>query len=323
MKILKFYLLLGSALLVVVALTGCLGVNPGEPQALFTASPVEQVIPFTANFDGRLSYSPNGKIVSYLWDFGDDGGASGPLVWHTYEKNGVYEVRLTVFDERGIKSSTSLTVCALNPVPIAAFSYSPKSKLVDEYIVGCSEWITFDASESVDDGDIVSYGWDFGDGKTDTGKVVQHRYLWPDTYTVVLTVTDDDGGKATYSEQLRVLGGPPCGSDIYDGGNCNGDGGSGGCDGGSCGDCGDHPLAVITGLPSCQGGKVGVPITFDGSFSKGTIVRYQWDFGDGQTATGAIVRHAYEQAGRFKVLLTVYDDSGQQGMAYGFVDIVN
>ena len=222
MKTVKLSLLLGLTFLAILALTGCLGLHSGGPQALFTASPVEQVIPFTVTFDGTLSCDPEGRIISYLWDFGDGSGGRGPIAAHTYEEDGVYVAQLIVFDERGTSSSCSLTVHALNPRPTPTFSYAPKSRMVDEYIVGCSEWIEFDARDSFDDGDIVSYDWNFGDGETDSGDVVQHRYLEADTYTVVLTVTDDDGGKAEYEEQLRVLGGPPCAGDVYDGGNCDG-----------------------------------------------------------------------------------------------------
>jgi len=220
----RFTLLLGLILLVVLSLAGCLLTSPSGPQALFTASPVEQVIPFTANFDGTLSYQAKGQIVSYQWNFGDGGAGSGPVIAHTYEEDGIFTARLTVIDEQGLSDSSSLTVSALNPPPTATFSYSPKSKMEDDYIVGASEWITFDASESIDDGDIVSYDWNFGDGETDSGNVVKHRYLWPGTYNVVLTVTDDDGGKANLIERVKILGGPPCPGDTCgddsEGGSC-------------------------------------------------------------------------------------------------------
>jgi PKD repeat protein len=55
---------------------------------------------------------------------------------------------------------------------------------------------TFDGSTSYDpDGSIVSYLWDFGDGTTATGAVVQHTYAIADTYYVSLTVQDDKGGQ--------------------------------------------------------------------------------------------------------------------------------
>ncbi|MCU4140519.1 MAG: hypothetical protein MW690_000994 [Methanophagales archaeon] len=78
-----------------------------------------------------------------------------------------------------------------NQPPKASFTFSPKNPLVNEEI-------TFDASASTDpDGSIVSYEWDFGDGETASGKVVTHAYSDAGSYTVTLTVTDD--------EQLRIV----------------------------------------------------------------------------------------------------------------------
>ena len=219
MRSASFYLLLGLILLVVVAITGCLGVRPDEPQALFTASPVEHMIPFTANFDGTLSYDPDGRIVSYLWNFGDGAAAEGPQATHVYEEDGEYTVLLTVIDNRGISGSSSLMVEALNPPPMAAFSYSPKSKMGDKYIVGTLELITFDASESTDDGEVIAYDWNFGDGETAQDEIVKHHYVYAGTYKVVLTVTDNDGGKTKYVEEISILGEQPC-NGVCPGGSC-------------------------------------------------------------------------------------------------------
>ena len=60
-------------------------------------------------------------------------------------------------------------------------------------------------------------------------------------------------------------------------------------------------------------GTEGVSITFDGSGSydtDGSIVSYDWDFGDGNTATGVSPAHAYAQDGTYTVTLTVTDDDG-------------
>jgi PKD repeat protein len=60
-------------------------------------------------------------------------------------------------------------------------------------------------------------------------------------------------------------------------------------------------------------GPTGQAIQFNGSTSSdpdGTIASYQWNFGDGTTATGATPTHAYTTAGTYTVALTVTDNGG-------------
>ncbi len=85
--------------------------------------------------------------------------------------------------------------------PSASFTFSPA-----EPIVG--ETVTFDASASTDsDGTIVSYAWDFGDGASGSGVVVEHVYTAVGKYTVALTVTDNDGIPDTASKSIKCA--PP------------------------------------------------------------------------------------------------------------------
>jgi len=58
---------------------------------------------------------------------------------------------------------------------------------------------------------------------------------------------------------------------------------------------------------------VGQAVTFDASSSSdidGTIVSYEWDFGDGLIGTDVVTNHTYASAGTFNVTLTVTDDLG-------------
>lgn len=58
--------------------------------------------------------------------------------------------------------------------------------------------LTFDGSGSYDpDGTIVSWDWSFGDDSIGSGEVVSHAYASEGTYTVTLTVTDDEGATDT------------------------------------------------------------------------------------------------------------------------------
>ena len=85
-----------------------------------------------------------------------------------------------------------------NQPPVAAFTFSPPSP-----IAGSS--VAFNGSTSTDpDGTIVSYAWSFGDGANGSGATVGHTYSAPGTYSVLLTVTDDDGASDTTSSPISV-----------------------------------------------------------------------------------------------------------------------
>lgn len=64
-------------------------------------------------------------------------------------------------------------------------------------------------------------------------------------------------------------------------------------------------------------GTVGIAVTFDGTASAdpdGTIVAYDWDFGDGNTGSGPTPAHTYTTDGVYNVTLTVTDNGGLTGL---------
>ncbi len=95
--------------------------------------------------------------------------------------------------------------------PRASFTYSPDHPVVDQTI-------TFDAISSTDpDGMIVEYNWNDGceNITTTPHPVITHTYTIPGSYTVTLTVTDDDGTTDTTSKIITVEG--ICGDPNHDG----------------------------------------------------------------------------------------------------------
>ena len=64
------------------------------------------------SFDGTGSNDPDGSIVSYAWTFGDGASAAGPTAGHTYSSAGSYAAKLTVTDNRGASSSTTVSITA-------------------------------------------------------------------------------------------------------------------------------------------------------------------------------------------------------------------
>jgi chitodextrinase/predicted DNA-binding WGR domain protein len=87
---------------------------------------------------------------------------------------------------------------------------------------------------------------------------------------------------------------------------------------------GGDPVASFTATPTS--GASPLVVTFDGSASydtDGSIVSYDWNFGDGGTAAGAIVTHTYTTSGTFSASLTVTDNDGKTGNASGDIQVSN
>jgi hypothetical protein len=86
-----------------------------------------------------------------------------------------------------------------NQPPVADFSYSPAQPKVGENV-------KFDGSSSNDpDGRVASWSWDFGDGKSGSGKTVEHAYDKEGKYKVCLTVKDDKGAEGQACEEVTVV----------------------------------------------------------------------------------------------------------------------
>jgi PKD repeat protein len=65
----------------------------------------------TCTFDASASSDPDGEIVSYTWDFGDDSGiATGIGPRYSFAAAGSYPVTLTVTDSLGAADSLTLAV---------------------------------------------------------------------------------------------------------------------------------------------------------------------------------------------------------------------
>ncbi len=197
-------LMTGLALLALI--TGCFVAS--GPRAAISVSKDSGYPPLVIQFSGADSSSPDGIITDYHWEFGDGESADTSSVSHTYPDKGVYRVTLTITDSTGAVDSEAINVEALNRAPVPSFT--------KPYMIPTHQAATFDASSSYDpDGTIVEYRWDFGDGTTGVGEVVQHVYTSAQgtgyKAAIVLTVTDDDGAANSKTVRVQIVGCDSCG----------------------------------------------------------------------------------------------------------------
>jgi PKD repeat protein len=180
------------------------------------------------------------------------------------------------YEESGDSNEAHLYPSGPNQPPTARFTASPASG--DSPLT-----VSFNASGSSDpEGIIVSYNWDFDDGATGTGEITSHSFTSAGTYSVTLTVTDDDGATDSASTQIEVTTSPIPNQ---------------------------APTARFTASP--PSGDAPLVVSFNASGSsdpEGIIVSYNWDFDDGATGTGEITSHSFTSAGTYSVTLTVTDD---------------
>jgi len=158
----------------------------------------------TVYFTGTAS--TNGTALSYAWDFGDGGTASGLDASHAYTQTGAYTATLTATDSCGFKQFVALHV-QVNPAYVCtaldgvSFSYSPAQPVINDMLVFTATITPLSASTP------ISYTWDFGDGITSTlGAVVQHSFTSVMTYTVQVTAENAcTPGGTSDSQQVAVL----------------------------------------------------------------------------------------------------------------------
>ena len=141
---------------------------------------------------------------------------------------------------------------------------------------------SFTDNSSDSDGSVVGWSWDFGDGTSSTAQNPSKSYAAAGDYTVTLTVTDDDGDTASTSQVVSV----------------------------SDGATNQPPTANFSS--SCV--FFACNFTDLSSDSDGTIVSWNWDFGDGTSSTAQNPSKTYPRIifNRFyDVTLTVTDDDGE------------
>ncbi len=245
-------------------------VSNEPPVANFSYSPISPTTSDTIHFNDT-SEDADGILVNWTWDF-DDGNTSyeqNPI--HSYADGGMYIVTLTIRDEDNGTANVTECINVSNVPPVTDFSFTPSSPR-DVDIVH------FNDNSYDTDGSVVSWYWEFGDGHNSTLQNPTHTYPDDGTYTINLTVIDDDGASSASKDNITVRNVPPTADFYY--------------------------------VPPSPDDLDNVSFYDLSSDADGNVVSYSWEFGDGNTSNEQNPSHTYANNGIYTVKLTVKDDDG-------------
>lgn len=272
-----------------VRLTGT--ANTGAPVPSFSFLPQAPERLQLVTFDASATTDEGTAcrdVCTYAWNFGGEATATGRTATYRFQQARSYVVTLTVTDAVGTTASTTQAVAVVNPeAPTPSFVSSPSSPAILQNVNFSAAASTAAAGHS-----LVQYDWSFGDGATSssTASLTSHAYATAGTYTVALTVTDDVGQTRTTTSTVAVVNGLTASFSV------------------------SPTSQVITRTVNVNGGD---STTVAGS----SITSYTWDFGNGQTGTGATSSTTYSTAGTYTIRLTIVDSAGRTATATRTVTI--
>ncbi|MEL6671095.1 MAG: PKD domain-containing protein [Bacteroidota bacterium] len=176
------------------------------PLAIIQANPQNGPEPLSVSFDGRKSYDPDGgEIVAYQWNFAGQRQSASATAQHMFQQEGDYNVSLTVRDDEGQTHTASTTITVNKAArqlmdPIAIIDANPTTGLAPLTV-------SFDGKRSYDPdgGDITSYFWNFAGEKYVEERAPTHTFSQPGTYTVSLTVSDDEDATNTTRTTISTI----------------------------------------------------------------------------------------------------------------------
>ena len=267
-----------------------------------------QIIQFSAE---RTTDNVPNSHLQFTWDWGDgdlEGGKGVSTAYHRWDDGltavTVYNLTLTVSD--GVNTaSESIEIFVNNRAPGQIFS---------ELII--TETLTATMLPDVfedEDGELISWTWEFDEGVNLDGGIVDRTDLFvdmmsaeqnpmvawstPGTKYVNTTATDNDGATSSAQIMIQVLNQLPVAQfEVRDSGSAG------------------SPIIDFR----IEDGLVDIPYTFngrdsydpDGQIGDSSDVTFLWTFSDGTTSNDSLVIHNFSTPGDHLVELVVTDENG-------------
>lgn len=238
------------------------------PVASFSASPSSGKAPLTVDFTGQGKGSP----TSWKWSFGDGNISTDKNPAYTFNKSGLYSVKLTASNEKGsntLAKSSYIAVSGVSSTPVSRFSASP--------VFGKAPLTVSFTDRSI--GSPTSWKWYFGDGTNSTERNPVHTYNESGLYSVTLTAGGTGGSNALTKTGFIAVSGA----------------------------LNETPITSFSA--SQTSGKAPLTVSFTDQ-STGSPASWKWSFGDGNDSTEKNPVYTYNKAGNYTVALTTTNEGG-------------
>ncbi len=207
-------------------------------------------------------------ILSWHWNFGDASTSILQNPQHQYLNAGTYNVKLIVVGTNVTDSIVKTVV--IYPRPHADFDNTA-------VCFGVSK--TFTNLSTVQNGNIIIWNWDFGNGNTANTMNPSTIYNAFGNYNVLLSVATDMGCSDTITKIVKI-----------------------------------NPLPVISFTPDITEGCVPVFVNFTSTATvdSGIISSWSWDFGDGNIVIGNtnLIGHNFNNSGSYNISLKATSNAG-------------
>jgi gliding motility-associated-like protein len=154
----------------------------------FEAAPINASLTIAPNDTGCAPYTmvfnnTSTSATSFLWDFNDGTTSTLSSPVHTFQTEGVYNVRLIAMSPNScFGNDTAYVTIHVAPEVYADFQA--------EVTLGCSKDTISFAIDSLNQGANVTFQWYFGDGAQSNVPIISHTYNSQNTYTVMSTASN-------------------------------------------------------------------------------------------------------------------------------------
>lgn len=242
----------------------------------------------TANFSVNNNYCTSDIVdlsavtsqgaISYTWDIGNNGSVESTEKDYSHQFNnaGRYDIKLSVSfnDDCNVEVIKTVNVDQITP----SFSYNPTYNCKNNTFN-----VDFNNTSSSHLSNPISTSrWYLVSGLQETliseNNTFTRSFNQPGTYTIKLYTESNNGCSASLTQQIRL----------------------------------QEPSVTIAIGGDVYGCLAGNNVTFDATFTSNfeTATSYQWNFGDGQSASGKTTSHQYTSAGNYNISVTVETSSG-------------